>query len=496
MGDARGGAFDEFVRSRSVPLLRVAYLLTGDRHAAEDLLQEVLEQLYVRWRRVHASPEAYARKALVNRAANRWRRRARRPERALGDLDPPTPDHAGDVALREAVITALRAVPPRQRAAVVLRYLEDLPVAEVAQALDCSEGAVKSHTSRGLARLREELAGLRPRRTRDRRNWEPAMSLTDTDIRTVLHRATDDLAAPPTLVDDVRRGGRRRLVRRRAFLGGGLALAAAASAGGVLRFSGTPGGGLEVAGPLLDTPTRGDLAGDAAYLRKVRDAWRSHLVDIEVGVRGEPNILWAGTTPVGPAAYIVQRTNTNPVVAQPSGERMVAVAAWVEPATRGPKIGTVGTVTDANLDLVPQAVLLGPTTTCWSCSTAGSRWTSRRRCDTRRTGGSSALTSGSRSWAAPPYCGSRRRSRRSPSGWSARRPTGKTPSSWRRRRRSCSPAARTGPPRRRTSTPSPGPNRCGAPTARAWSGGTSTTSARSPRTSTRPATTRTTAPRC
>ncbi|BCB75402.1 SigE family RNA polymerase sigma factor [Phytohabitans flavus] len=159
MGEAPGAEFDDFVRSRWVSLLRVAYLLTGDRHAAEDLLQEVLEQVYVRWRRVRATPDAYVRKALVNRAANRWRRRSRRPEQALGDLDRSAPDHAGDVALREGVVAALRALPLRQRAAVALRFLEDLSVAETAAALDCSEGAVRSHTARGLAKLREALSG-------------------------------------------------------------------------------------------------------------------------------------------------------------------------------------------------------------------------------------------------------------------------------------------------------------------------------------------------
>ncbi|MER5332891.1 SigE family RNA polymerase sigma factor [Micromonospora sp. NPDC002717] len=159
MRDARGAEFDDFVRTRSVALLRVAYLLTGDRHAAEDLLQEVLEQVYVRWRRVQASPEAYARRALVNRSINRWRWRARRPEQALGDNDGVARDHADDIALRQAVVAALRTLPPRQRAAVVLRYLEDLSVADVAATLRCSEGAVKSHASRGLARLREALAG-------------------------------------------------------------------------------------------------------------------------------------------------------------------------------------------------------------------------------------------------------------------------------------------------------------------------------------------------
>ncbi|MET7747753.1 SigE family RNA polymerase sigma factor [Micromonospora sp. NPDC005367] len=159
MRDSRGTEFDDFVRARSVSLLRVAYLLTGDQHAAEDLLQEVLEQLYVRWRHVQTTPEGYARRALVNRAANRWRRRSRRPEQALRDVDRVEQDHADDVALREAVIAALLTLPPRQRAAVVLRYLEDLSVADVATALACSEGAVKSQASRGLARLREAFSG-------------------------------------------------------------------------------------------------------------------------------------------------------------------------------------------------------------------------------------------------------------------------------------------------------------------------------------------------
>ena len=150
--------FDDFVRARTTGLLRVAYLLTGDRHAAEDLVQEVLEQMYVRWRRVAGSPEAYARRALVNRATNRWRRRGRRPEAPLAHHDVAEPDHSDGVVVREAVVEALRALPPRQRAAVVLRYLDDLPIADVARALDCSEGAVKSNTSRGLDRLRAALA--------------------------------------------------------------------------------------------------------------------------------------------------------------------------------------------------------------------------------------------------------------------------------------------------------------------------------------------------
>jgi RNA polymerase sigma-70 factor (sigma-E family) len=149
--------FDEFVHTRSTGLLRVAFLLTGDRHTAEDLLQEVLEQMYVRWRAVQGSPEAYARRALVNRATNRWRRRRRRPETPLAHHDVAQPDHSEGVIARDMVLEALRELPPKQRAAVVLRYLDDLPIAEVAAALECSEGVIKSNTSRGLERLRAVL---------------------------------------------------------------------------------------------------------------------------------------------------------------------------------------------------------------------------------------------------------------------------------------------------------------------------------------------------
>jgi RNA polymerase sigma factor (sigma-70 family) len=100
------------------------------------------------------SPEAYARRALVNQATNRWRRRGRRLEVALNDHDVALPDRSDDALVCDVVVAALRELPLRQRAAVVLRFLEDLPVSEVARALDCSEGTVRSHTARGLDRLR------------------------------------------------------------------------------------------------------------------------------------------------------------------------------------------------------------------------------------------------------------------------------------------------------------------------------------------------------
>jgi RNA polymerase sigma-70 factor (sigma-E family) len=133
------GGFEEFVRSRSGALVRFGFLLTGDRGVAEDLLQEVLAALYLRWRRTDA-PEAYARKALVNRSINHWRSRRRRPESPL----PERFDVAGP-----------RALPARQRAAVVLRYVEDLSEADTARLMRCSVGTVKSNAARGLARLRE-----------------------------------------------------------------------------------------------------------------------------------------------------------------------------------------------------------------------------------------------------------------------------------------------------------------------------------------------------
>ncbi len=157
MRDGPRADFDEFVRTSSTRLLRTAYMLGGDRHAAEDLVQEVLEQMYGRWRRIDGHPEAYARRALVNRSTNRWRRRGRRPEVPLAHHDVAEPDHSDGVAVREAVMAALRSLPPRQRATVVLRYLDDLPVHEVAAALGCSDGTVKSNASSGLDRLRKVL---------------------------------------------------------------------------------------------------------------------------------------------------------------------------------------------------------------------------------------------------------------------------------------------------------------------------------------------------
>jgi RNA polymerase sigma-70 factor (sigma-E family) len=153
-------SFEEFVEDCSPRLFRTALLLAGhDRAAAEDLLQLALERAYRHWARISRSedPERYVRRILANASNDRWRLAARRRERPLqpGDAGPVLADQAVVVAERDFLMRALAALPPRQRAVLVLRYFNDLSEAEIAGALGCSAGTVKSQASRGLARLRE-----------------------------------------------------------------------------------------------------------------------------------------------------------------------------------------------------------------------------------------------------------------------------------------------------------------------------------------------------
>lgn len=152
--------FTDFVAHRAPALLRTAFLLCGgDRGAAEDLLQEVLERAYPRWRRIKDKPESYLRISLANAAANRWRTRSRRVSEV--PLDEATAvtrtGHEQQVVDHDQVVRALRQLPPRMRAVLVLRFFDDMSEADVAKALRCSTGTVKSQTSRGLTRLRELL---------------------------------------------------------------------------------------------------------------------------------------------------------------------------------------------------------------------------------------------------------------------------------------------------------------------------------------------------
>lgn len=160
-------SFEDFVHARSGSLLRTALLLTGQNRAeAEDLLQLALERAYRHWPRICGSddPERYVRRILANASADRWRRLTRRPEQSLpgGDAGPSVPDHTAEVAERDYLLRALAALPPRQRAVLVLRYFDDLSEAETAEVLGCSLGTVKSHAARALARLRERAGSREP----------------------------------------------------------------------------------------------------------------------------------------------------------------------------------------------------------------------------------------------------------------------------------------------------------------------------------------------
>lgn len=154
---SRGDDFDEFVQGSATRLLRTAVLLTGDRQAAEDLVQETYERIYVHWPRIRGgAPEPYARKTLTNLAANRWRRRLRRPAEVslIDDHDHSGPDDSDAYAVRRQLLVALQQLPPRQRAVIVLRYYDDLTEAQTAEVLGCAVGTVKSQASRALDRLR------------------------------------------------------------------------------------------------------------------------------------------------------------------------------------------------------------------------------------------------------------------------------------------------------------------------------------------------------
>jgi RNA polymerase sigma-70 factor (sigma-E family) len=161
----RGDADDrlrDFVRLAWPRLLGTAWLLCGDRHEAEDLVQTALVKVVRAWSRIERQddPYVYARAVLANTAASRWRRRRRYDELTAGERGaPPVPDPAAAVVLRDAVWQALRTLPPRTRAVLVLRYFEDLTEAQIASTLGCSVGAVKSQASRGLSRLRGQLDG-------------------------------------------------------------------------------------------------------------------------------------------------------------------------------------------------------------------------------------------------------------------------------------------------------------------------------------------------
>lgn len=150
---------EQFLAARGRSLLAAAKLLAGSQEAAEDLLQAALERLIRHWAKIDGDPEPYLRRTLYNLAADGWRRRRTRIaglRRLRSGQADSVPDGTELVDLRDALIRELLTLPPRQRAVLVLRYWEGLTEAESADFLGCSVGTVKSATSRGLARLRQD----------------------------------------------------------------------------------------------------------------------------------------------------------------------------------------------------------------------------------------------------------------------------------------------------------------------------------------------------
>ncbi|MFF0268927.1 SigE family RNA polymerase sigma factor [Kribbella sp. NPDC004536] len=152
--------FDDWVTQRGAALLRFAYLVTRDHSRAEEAVQDALIAAYSRWTRICRThdPEAYVRRSIVNADISRWRRFFRR-ETPAADTAPvdPAPDPAVAQAEHDAVWALCATLPAKQRAAVVLRYYEDLPDAEIAVILECSPATVRSQIHRALASLRTTL---------------------------------------------------------------------------------------------------------------------------------------------------------------------------------------------------------------------------------------------------------------------------------------------------------------------------------------------------
>ncbi len=148
--------FELWVHARGGALARSAYLLTGDAHLAEDLLQETLTRVAQKWRKVGDSPDAYARRVMHNLAIDSWRRRRARPAEMLG-VAPPELAGRGDVVdveRRVVLRDALSRLTPRQRAVLSLRFYEDLTEVDAAAVLGCSVSTVKSTARDALAKLR------------------------------------------------------------------------------------------------------------------------------------------------------------------------------------------------------------------------------------------------------------------------------------------------------------------------------------------------------
>ncbi|WP_155369846.1 SigE family RNA polymerase sigma factor [Catellatospora vulcania] len=208
----RYDGFHEFVVARGGALSRTAFLLTGEHHAAEDLVQSALAKAASRWRQIveYGQPEAYIRRIMINEQISWWRRRPARPVADLPDL--PGPDEPHRIVDRVALGEALDTLSPRQRAVVVLRFYEDLSEADTAAVLGCSVGTVKSHTHHALANLRRALplyaeqagqyadapaALVAARRRRSRRAAVVALAIVPLLLTALWYAVRDPADVPP-----------------------------------------------------------------------------------------------------------------------------------------------------------------------------------------------------------------------------------------------------------------------------------------------------------
>ena len=243
IADLHETSFEEFVAGSSARLFTMARLLTGGHRAeaenpAAGCLRACLPALGADSRR--ADPERYVRQMLVNASVDRWRRLRRHPETELlaAGADPGAADATAAVADRDLLLRGLAALPPRQRAALVLRYFEDLSEAQAAATLGCSVGTIKSQTARGLAKLRE-ITGVTGDRDSATRKGTVRHDYFERWLRAAMTAATEP--SPAGLLAAIRHRHRRHLRRV-----GAACVAGVAAAG--------------IAVPLV---TRGMLAGPA-----------------------------------------------------------------------------------------------------------------------------------------------------------------------------------------------------------------------------------------
>jgi len=150
--------FVEYVEARQQALVRFAYLLTSDHHTAEDLVQTALAKAWPAWRRIEGEPEPYVRRIMVTTSASWWRRRWHRETPTEVPGEPRRGARHDEPADAQDLWVAIGHLPRRQRAVVVLRYLEDRSESETASLMGCSVGTVKSQCSKALAKLRSDVA--------------------------------------------------------------------------------------------------------------------------------------------------------------------------------------------------------------------------------------------------------------------------------------------------------------------------------------------------